>query len=98
MTTRKTSRSVAPPRTRSITIRLPTKLLQHFEANGAGYQTRIREALEQHVEREHRLASFDKACKRLKGLSARARSALSLIERRPLNVVDARDPFDAIPD
>jgi len=77
---------------------LPTKLLEHFRANGAGYQTRIREALEQHVERERRLASFDRACKRLKGLSRRDRSALALLEQRPLNTAAVADPFDAISD
>jgi uncharacterized protein (DUF4415 family) len=40
--------------TQAVTIRLPAHVLSHFKSTGPGYQTRIREVLERHMEREKR--------------------------------------------
>ena len=79
-----------------VTLRMPQKLLAHFRASGPGYQTRIREALEDHVERQSRLIAFDKACARMKSLSPKDRSALAILSDRPLNKEALIDPFDAL--
>ena len=84
--------------TRSVTIRLPARVVAHFKSGGAGYQTRIRQALEQHIRRQQRLESFDRACRKLKRLSLRDRKALALLDERPLNREALQDPFDALSD
>ena len=84
--------------TRSVTIRLPARVLAHFKETGPGYQTRIRQALERHIEREARLESFERTCAKLRRLSLRDKNALSVLTKRPFNSKVMRDPFDAIPD
>jgi BrnA antitoxin of type II toxin-antitoxin system len=84
--------------TRSVTIRLPVRVLAHFKEAEPGYQTRIREALESHIERETRLESFERTCAKLGRLSLRDRNALSALTKRPFNSKAMRDPFDAISD
>jgi uncharacterized protein (DUF4415 family) len=37
-----------------VTLRLPAQVIEHFKAGGAGWQTRISEALERHVTGEQR--------------------------------------------
>lgn len=37
-----------------VTLRLPAQVIEHFKAGGAGWQTRIGEALERHVSGEQR--------------------------------------------
>ena len=40
-----------------VTLRLPAQVIEHFKAGGAGWQTRIGEALERHVTGEQRKIS-----------------------------------------
>ena len=37
-----------------VTLRLPQQVIEHFKAGGAGWQTRIGEVLERHVEEDKR--------------------------------------------
>jgi hypothetical protein len=83
---------------RSVTIRLPVKVLAHFQEGGAGYQTRICRALEEHIEREKRFRSFERVCAKLKRLSVADRKALGTLLNRPLNSDSIRDPFSAVSD
>jgi hypothetical protein len=82
----------------SVTIRLPAYVLSHFKESGPGYQTRIREALERHIDREQRLESFDRVCAKLKRLSLRNKQVRAALQSRPLNSETMRDPFDALSD
>jgi BrnA antitoxin of type II toxin-antitoxin system len=84
--------------THSVTIRLPADVLSHFKASGPGYQTRIREVLESHIERERRLESFEHVCAKLKRVSLGDKRVRAALQSRPLNLGTMRDPFDALPD
>jgi hypothetical protein len=92
------SKAKANDAAQSVTIRLPARVLSHFKDKGPGYQTRIRAALEAHIEREKRLASFDRTCLKLQRLPLSDRRALAALSKRPLNTKATRDPFDAVPD
>jgi DNA-binding SARP family transcriptional activator len=83
---------------RSVTIRLPAKVIAHFQEEGAGYQTRICKALEEHIERERQFRSFERACSKLERLSPADRKALAATMKRRLNSDSIRDPFGAISD
>ena len=83
---------------RSVTIRLPVKILEHFQQGGGGYQTRICKALEDHIEREKQFRSFERACEKLERLSVTDRKTLGAILRRPMNSASMRDPFGAVSD
>ena len=87
-----------PAAARSVTIRLPVKVLAHFRQGQAGYQTRICQALEEHIEREKQFRTFERVCERLERLSVADRKALGTILRRPLNSASMRDPFGAVSD
>jgi uncharacterized protein (DUF4415 family) len=39
---------------KQVTLRLPAQVIEHFRADGPGWQSRISEALERHVEAEGR--------------------------------------------
>jgi hypothetical protein len=93
----KSSKRPADEATRSVTIRLPARVLAHFKKTGPGYQTRIRAALENHIERETRLAAFERTCAKIGRLSSKDRRALSVLAR-PFNSKTMHDPFDAVPD
>lgn len=54
-----------------VTLRLPRHVLDHFKAGGAGWQTRIGEALERHVGGSSRVAE-DKSGYRVKADDASA--------------------------
>lgn len=73
-------------------------VLSHFKEGGPGYQTRICEALERHIECEKRLESLDRVCAKLKRLSLRDKQVRAVLQPRPLNSETWRDPFDALPD
>ena len=90
--------SVREEATQSVTIRLPAHVLLHFKGEGPGYQTRIREALERHIEREKSLESLDRVCAKLKRLSLRDKQVRAVLQPRPLNSKTMRDPFDALSD
>jgi len=90
--------SVEKEAAQSVTIRLPTHVLAHFKVSGPGYQTRIREALERHIEREQRIESFDRVCAKLKRVSLRDKQVRAALQSRPLNAQTLRDPFDALSD
>jgi hypothetical protein len=95
---RSDARSKRRSAARSVTIRLPVKVLAHFQHGGVGYQTRICRALEEHIEREKQFRSFERACAKLERLSVADRKALGTILRRPLNSGSIRDPFGAVSD
>ena len=82
----------------SVTIRLPARVLSHFKEPGPGYQTRIREALISHIEREERLEAFERTRAKLRRLSKSDRKSIAILEKRPLNTKVMRDPFDALSD
>ncbi len=84
--------------TLSVTIRLPARVLAHFKQTGPGYQTRIRAALENHIDREMRLEAFERTCAKIGRLSLRERRAMSVPAKRPFNSKTMRDPFDAVSD
>lgn len=101
MSRRTIAHSPAPTRegaTQSVTIRLPAHVLSHFKEGGPGYQTRIREALERHIEREKCLESLDRVCAKLKRLSLGDKQVRAALQSRPLNSATMRDPFDALSD
>ena len=93
----------SPPSTKeetaqSVTIRLPARVLLYFKESGPGYQTRIREALERHIEREKHHESLDRICTKLKRVSLRDKQVRAALQSRPLNSQTLRDPFDALSD
>lgn len=83
---------------RSVTIRLPAKVLAHFQEEGPGYQTRICKALEEHIERERQFRLFERACSKLARIPESDRKALREMMNRPLNSASLRDPFGAVSD
>jgi hypothetical protein len=99
MSNRKTGHSPRSPEkdtTQSVTIRLPADVLSHFKESGPGYQTRIREVLQSHIDREKRLESFDRVCAKLKRVSLGDKRVRAALQSRPLNLETMRDPFDAL--
>lgn len=92
------SRPASGARSRIVTIRLPEHLIRHFRRGGPGYQTRIRQALEEHVDRLARLKAFEAACAEVRHLSAKDRRALALLDARPLDSEPLADAFGALPD